>query len=49
MGCGETYVPDVKIVDWKIADPKNKAIDEARKIRDEIETKIKTFIVENDY
>ncbi|KAF9908127.1 hypothetical protein EC991_010255 [Linnemannia zychae] len=51
MGCGETcpYVPGVKIVDWKITDPKNKPIDEAREIRDEIETKIKAFIAENNY
>lgn len=51
MGCGETcsYVPGVKIVDWKITDPKNKAIDEAREIRDEIETKVKALIAENNY
>ncbi|KAF9111249.1 hypothetical protein BGX27_005196 [Mortierella sp. AM989] len=51
MGCGETcpYVPGVKIVDWAITDPKNKPIDEARVIRDEIENKIKVFIAENNY
>ncbi|KAG0285585.1 hypothetical protein BGZ96_010186 [Linnemannia gamsii] len=51
MGCGETcpYVPGVKIIDWKITDPKNKPIDEAREIRDEIENKIKEFIAENNY
>ncbi|KAF9345654.1 hypothetical protein BGX26_002904 [Mortierella sp. AD094] len=51
MGCGETcpYVPGVKIIDWKITDPKNKPIDEARDIRDEIESKIKAFIQENNY
>ncbi|KAF9284820.1 hypothetical protein BGZ68_004365 [Mortierella alpina] len=51
MGCGETcpYVPGVKIIDWKITDPKNASQDEARKIRDEIETRIKVFIAENNY
>ncbi|KAF9416423.1 hypothetical protein BGZ94_010217 [Podila epigama] len=51
MGCGETcpYVPGVKIIDWKITDPKNKGIEEARDIRDEIENKIKAYIAENHY
>ncbi|KAF9580008.1 hypothetical protein BGW38_003513 [Lunasporangiospora selenospora] len=51
MGCGETcpYVPGVTIIDWKITDPKDKSQDDARKIRDEIETKIKVFIAENNY
>ena len=51
MGCGETcpFVPGVKILDWSITDPKNKPIDEARVIRDEIENKIKAFISENNY
>ncbi|KAF8976355.1 hypothetical protein BGZ46_008330 [Entomortierella lignicola] len=51
MGCGETcpHVPGVKVIDWQITDPKNKPIDEAREIRDEIEKKIKMFIKENNY
>ncbi|KAF9210504.1 hypothetical protein BGZ59_009361 [Podila verticillata] len=51
MGCGETcpYVPGVKIVDWSLTDPKNKPVDEARVIRDEIENRIKVFIAENNY
>ncbi|KAF9198761.1 hypothetical protein BGZ49_000326 [Haplosporangium sp. Z 27] len=51
MGCGETcpYVPGVKIIDWQVTDPKNKPIDEAREIRDEIENRVKTFIKENNY
>jgi len=51
MGCGETcpHVPGVKIVDWKITDPKNKPIDEAREIRNEIEDKVRAFIAENNY
>jgi protein-tyrosine-phosphatase len=51
MGCGETcpYVPGVKIIDWKIEDPKHKSVEEARVIRDEIEQRIKDFITENNY
>ncbi|KAF9093337.1 hypothetical protein BGX23_003409 [Mortierella sp. AD031] len=51
MGCGETcpYVPGVKIVDWAVTDPKNKSVEEARVIRDEIEQRIKDFIAENKY
>ncbi|KAF9569190.1 hypothetical protein EC968_002661 [Mortierella alpina] len=51
MGCGETcpYVPGVKIIDWKITDPKNASQDDARAIRDEIEARIKVFIAENNY
>lgn len=49
MGCGETcpYVPGVAILDWQITDPKNKDIDEARVIRDDIEQRIIDFIAEN--
>ena len=32
------------IVDWKINDPKGKSIEEIRKIRDEIESKIKKLL-----
>ncbi|KAF9308510.1 hypothetical protein BG003_010989 [Podila horticola] len=51
MGCGEAcpYVPGIQIVDWAITDPKNKPVDEARVIRDEIENRIKVFIAENNY
>ncbi|KAG0325632.1 hypothetical protein BG000_001731 [Podila horticola] len=51
MGCGEAcpHVPGVQIVDWAITDPKNKPVDEARVIRDEIENRIKVFIAENNY
>ncbi|KAG0277777.1 hypothetical protein BGZ95_005361 [Linnemannia exigua] len=51
MGCGETcpFVPGVKIVDWAVTDPKNKPVEEARVIRDEIEQRIKGFVAENKY
>ena len=40
--CPALFVNDV--LDWQIPDPKGKSIDEVRKIRDQIETKIITLI-----
>jgi protein-tyrosine-phosphatase len=34
-----------KVLDWDLADPKGKAIEEVRKIRDEIERKIPSLTV----
>lgn len=35
-----------KVVDWKLEDPKEKAIEKVREIRDEIETRVKKLIEE---
>ncbi len=40
--CPALFMNDV--LDWQIPDPKGKSIEEVRKIRDEIETKIVTLI-----
>ena len=40
--CPALFVNDV--LDWQIPDPKGKSIEEVRKIRDQIETKIITLI-----
>jgi len=40
--CPALFVNDV--LDWQIPDPKGKSIEEVRKIRDQIETKIMTLI-----
>jgi arsenate reductase len=46
MGCGEEcpFVPGAKMEDWDITDPAGKPIEFMRKIRDEIEEKVKTLI-----
>jgi protein-tyrosine-phosphatase len=46
MGCGDAcpLYPASRRIDWLIPDPKGKQIDFFRKIRDEIESKIKDFI-----
>ena len=46
--CPSLFVKDV--LDWNISDPKEKSIDEVRKIRDQIKTKVMNLILslEND-
>jgi arsenate reductase (thioredoxin) len=48
MGCEETCpaVPAVKIIEWQIPDPKGKPVHEIRRIRDILETKVKTLLEE---
>ncbi len=43
MGCGDAcpFVPAKRRFDWHIPDPKGKAIDEVRRIRDLIDTKVR--------
>jgi len=42
MGCGDQcpYVPGKEYVDWDLADPAGKGVDEVRAIRDEIERRV---------
>lgn len=48
MGCGaEDFCPATsldKVIDWGIEDPKGKPLEEVRKIRDEIERRVKELI-----
>ena len=46
MGCGDAcpYVPSQRTEDWPIPDPKNLPLDEFRKIRDQIEQKVKKLV-----
>jgi arsenate reductase len=48
MGCDEVCpaVPARNIIEWDIPDPKGKPIDEVRRIRDLLETKVKTLLEE---
>ena len=49
MGCGEScpYVPGVPILDWPLPDPKGQDIEAVRVIRDEVESRVRSFIKEN--
>jgi glycerol uptake facilitator-like aquaporin len=46
MGCGEAcpFVPNVKIVDWALPDPKGQSLQAVRAIRDEIHDRVKELI-----
>ena len=45
MGCGEAcpHVPGLAREDWPLADPKGRALDEVRGIRDEIAARVRTL------
>jgi arsenate reductase (thioredoxin) len=46
MGCGDAcpWMPAKKFVDWQITDPKHMNEDDFRKVRDEIEQKVKELL-----
>ncbi len=46
MGCGEKcpYVPNLKIIDWSLKDPKGQGLDQVRIIRDEIKSLVLQLI-----
>ena len=50
MGCEETCpaILAKKIIEWEIPDPKEKPIDEIRKIRDMVEAKVRMLLKEVD-
>jgi arsenate reductase (thioredoxin) len=48
MGCGDAcpFVPSRRTEDWGIPDPKHLPLDEFRKVRDMVETRVKALIDE---
>jgi arsenite transporter/arsenate reductase (thioredoxin) len=48
MGCGGEcpYVPGARMLDWNLPDPAGKPFDFMRKVRDEIENRVKSLIIE---
>jgi arsenate reductase len=50
MGCGDTcpYVPGRRYIDWDLADPKGRPLDEVRATRDEIARRVDELIDELD-
>jgi arsenate reductase len=46
LGCGENcpFVPNLRITDWAVADPKGQSLGAVRAIRDEIHDRIKELI-----
>ncbi len=47
MGCGEgcPVLPRVRREDWPLDDPKGKPLEDVRRIRDEIELRVSSFLV----
>lgn len=50
MGCGDAcpYIPGTRYIDWELADPKGRSLDEVRVTRDEIARRIDELIAELD-
>lgn len=50
MGCGETcpVLPRIRRIDWPLIDPKGQPLETVRRIRDEIEARVKGLIAELD-
>ncbi|MFI5642924.1 arsenate reductase ArsC [Streptomyces goshikiensis] len=48
MGCGDTcpVFPGKRYLDWKLEDPAGQGIDAVRRIRDEIETRVRGLVNE---
>jgi arsenate reductase len=47
MGCGEDcpYVPGLRRDDWPLPDPKGRPMDEVRKVRDEIRSRVESLVM----
>ena len=48
MGCGDAcpFFPGKRYLDWKLDDPAGKDIDEVRRIRDEIDVRVRALLAE---
>ena len=46
MGCEEScpYVPDLRIEEWPLVDPKGQSVEQVRKIRDEIRARVEALL-----
>lgn len=50
MGCGDEcpYIPGKRYVDWDLADPKGRPLEEVRETREEIARRVKELVAELD-
>jgi len=50
MGCGDScpYIPGKRYIDWDLADPKGRPIDEVRATRDDIKQRVGALVGELD-
>ena len=50
MGCGDEcpFIPGRRYLDWDLADPKGRPLEEVRATRDEIDTRVQRLLAELD-
>jgi arsenate reductase len=50
MGCGDScpYIPGKRYLDWELADPSGRPLEEVRATRDEIERRVSSLLEEMD-
>jgi protein-tyrosine-phosphatase len=50
MGCGDScpYIPGKRYIDWELPDPKGRALDEVRSIRDDIARRVQELVTALD-
>ncbi len=50
MGCGDAcpYIPGKRYVDWDLADPKGRPLEEVRATRDDISRRVEALVAELD-
>ena len=50
MGCGDEcpYIPGKRYIDWDLADPKGRPLDEVRATRDDIARRVEALVAELD-
>jgi arsenate reductase (thioredoxin) len=50
MGCGDAcpYIPGKRYLDWELADPKGRPVDEVRGTRDDIARRVERLVAELD-
>ena len=48
MGCGDAcpFVPGKKYIDWPLDDPKGRPVEEVRRIRDEIRSRVEELVAQ---
>lgn len=48
MGCGENcpYIPGLRVIDWKLEDPKGLPAEQVRAIRDDIRQRVQSLLTE---
>ena len=50
MGCGDKcpYIPGRRYIDWDLADPAGRPVEEVRAVRDEIDRRVRALVRELD-